>query len=146
MSDQKLKPDGTGYKLDGAKNRLELVPPDAIEGLGRVLTYGAQKYPAHNWARGMAWSRVYGAALRHLAAFWGGEDLDAESELPHLEHALCCLAFLVTYQRRGLGDDDRFEWPKAPVSAPAREICAYCDEPLAGAIVCGACGSGIGAE
>jgi hypothetical protein len=116
---EKLKPDNTGYKLDGDKNRLDLVPPDAVEALGRVLSYGAKKYPAHNWARGMAWSRPYAAAQRHLLAFWSGEDRDPESGLPHVEHALCCLAFLATYRVRGLGTDDRFDWPTPADVAPA---------------------------
>jgi hypothetical protein len=103
--------DNTGYKLDGDKNKIELVPPDAVEALGRVMTYGASKYPAYNWARGMAWSRVYGALMRHMLAFWNGEELDPESGLPHVEHALCCAAFLVVYTKRNVGTDDRFPYP-----------------------------------
>ena len=31
-------------KFDSEKNRLELIEPQFIEGLGKVLTYGSLKY------------------------------------------------------------------------------------------------------
>lgn len=84
-----------------------MIPPEALWALGAILTYGATKYEDRNWELGMRWGRIYAAALRHLLAWWAGEDFDKESGLPHLEHAFCCLAFLVTYARRGVGSDDR---------------------------------------
>jgi len=96
-----------GKKHDRGKNRLELIPPEMIEGLGEVLTHGAAKYGDHNWARGMRWSRYYGAALRHMNAFWSGQDHDTESGLLHLQHAACAVAFLIAYFQRGVGEDDR---------------------------------------
>ena len=68
-----------GVKFDRGKVRLDLVPTEAIHALGRILTAGAAKYGEHNWRKGMAWSRVYGAAQRHLTAFWSGDDIDGES-------------------------------------------------------------------
>ena len=99
--------DGQGTKHDQEKPRLELVPVSAIQALGSVLTHGAEKYRARNWERGLAWGRVYAAALRHLTAWWGGEDIDPESGLPHLHHALCNLAFLVEYETTHPDGDDR---------------------------------------
>lgn len=43
------------------------------------------------------------AAMRHLAAWRDGEQLDEESGLPHLAHALCCIVFLRELDRAGLG-------------------------------------------
>jgi hypothetical protein len=97
-------------KHDGGKVRLELVPPDVVFALGSVLTFGAQKYAANNWCKGMDWSRAYGALQRHLQAWWACRDLDAETGMSHLWHALCELAFLVTYEMRGVGRDDRHRW------------------------------------
>ena len=88
----------TGVKHDVGKNRLDLIPPEAIEALGWVLSHGSKKYGDNNWRGGIKYSRVYGATLRHLVAWARGEYLDKESELPHLWHALCELAFLVTYE------------------------------------------------
>jgi hypothetical protein len=96
-----------GKKFDGGKTRHELLDDDAIEGLARVLTFGAQKYAADNWRKGIEWRRLIGAARRHLAAFSRGEDLDPESGLPHLDHLACCVMFLSAYQKQGGGTDDR---------------------------------------
>lgn len=101
----------TPLKHDAHKVRLELLPPEFVEGVGRVLTFGASKYAAGNWAvgGGFAWSRLYGAALRHLFAWARGEDHDPESGLSHLYHAACMLAFLTAHIERGRGKDDRVE-------------------------------------
>lgn len=55
----------------------------------------------------MDWSRLYGAAMRHMLSWWSGDTVDPESGESHLWHALCCIAFLVTYEQRGKGTDDR---------------------------------------
>ena len=94
-------------KADTAKLRTDLIPPEAITGLARVLTYGVAKYEARNWEKGTKWGRLFGAGIRHLFQFWGGEDRDQESGLLHLEHALACIVFLLAYYRRGIGTDDR---------------------------------------
>ncbi len=33
-----------GLKHDGGKARLDLVPPEIIEAVGKVMTFGAKKY------------------------------------------------------------------------------------------------------
>ncbi len=55
----------------------------------------------------MDWGRCFGALQRHLWAWWGGEDKDAESDKSHLWHAGCMLIFLIAYEIRGIGNDDR---------------------------------------
>lgn len=99
-------------KFDSGKRRVDLVPTEAINALADILTAGAEKYGEHNWRHGMDWSRVYGAAQRHLLAFWGGDDIDEESGMPHLWHALTNIAFLVAYQAMSVGRDDR--WKQEP--------------------------------
>lgn len=96
-----------GVKFDGDKIRLELLPPELLTAVGTILTFGAKKYADRNWENGMDWSRVYGALLRHLNAWWSGEDIDPESGKSHLWHAGCCIAFLITYEQRGIGTDNR---------------------------------------
>ncbi len=95
-------------KHDGEKVRLDLLSLWATEGLGQVLTFGARKYAAHNWRKGMDWSRLMAAAMRHLSAFGRGENLDPDSGLPHIDHAAACIHFLSEYQKLGLGNDDRW--------------------------------------
>lgn len=99
--------DVEGVKYDDDKPRMDLIPPDVEEALGKVLTYGAQKYEDRNWELGMDWGRVYAAARRHLNAYWSGENIDPESNLPHIDHALCCIVFLSAYQKRNVGQDTR---------------------------------------
>ena len=62
-----------------------------------VYSYGAKKYAARNWENGMDWGRVYAATQRHLHSYWGGQDIDEESGLPHLAHATFGLLTLITF-------------------------------------------------
>lgn len=96
-----------GVKFDEGKVRLELLPPELLLGVGAILTFGAKKYADRNWEKGMDWSRLYGATLRHLVAWESGEECDPESGKSHLWHAACDIAFLMAYEVRGVGNDDR---------------------------------------
>lgn len=94
-------------KYDGEKVRLDLLPADPIIDVGKVLTYGARKYTAENWRKGLAWSRCYGATLRHLLAWHKGETNDPETGLNHLAHAACEIFFLLEFSRTHPELDDR---------------------------------------
>lgn len=96
-----------GVKHDGGKPRMDLLPPEALREIAAVLAMGAEKYDAHNWRRGFAYSRLIAAALRHLFAWVGGENKDPESGKSHLAHAACCLMFLITFEQTRTGTDDR---------------------------------------
>ena len=96
-----------GTKFDDGKNRLDLIAPEIIEELGLVYSYGTGKYEDRNWEKGMSWGRIFGAAMRHLWAFWKGEDMDPESGLNHLSHALWNVGALLTYYKREIGEDTR---------------------------------------
>jgi dATP/dGTP diphosphohydrolase len=91
-----------GRKDDQQKDRWDLLPTDAVRQVVKVLTFGASKYGDRNWEQGICYSRVYGAALRHLSAWWEKEDTDPETGLSHLAHAGCCIAFLLAYSLRGM--------------------------------------------
>ena len=99
----------SGRKDDSAKLRWDLLPPDATEEIVKVLMFGAQKYGDYNWARGMKWSRMFAALMRHMWAWWRGEGRDPETGLTHLAHAGCCLLFLLSYELRQIGEDDRHD-------------------------------------
>lgn len=94
-----VKIDGKGSKvaLDGSKLRVELVPPQFIEGVADILTFGARKYAAHNWMRGISWMGIIAGVLRHVYLFARGVNIDDESGKPHLFHAACGLLFLSWY-------------------------------------------------
>ncbi len=88
-------------KFDGEKTRYDLFSPKTLELVGDVFTFGAKKYADRNWEKGMAWSRMFNAAMRHLWAFWRGDRLDPESQLPHLAHAAWCVLALLHYDECG---------------------------------------------
>ena len=97
----------SGDKFDQAKPRMDLLDRAALEAIATVLTFGAQKYSAHNWRQGFVYSRLTAAALRHIHAFNDGEDLDPESGLPHIAHAGCCIMFLLNMVLTRPDMDDR---------------------------------------
>ncbi len=97
-----------GTKHDGEKPRMDLLDPLALEGLAKVLTFGAQKYAAHNWRKGIANTRLIAAMLRHLLAIMRGEDIDPESGLPHIDHVGCCWMFLSNNMKVRPEMDDRW--------------------------------------
>ena len=96
-----------GVKADAGKLGTHLLPTRPLEAIARVLDFGASKYAPNNWRGGIAYSRVYGAVLRHLWAWWRGEDKDPETGHSHLAHAGCCLLFLLAFEKRAIGNDDR---------------------------------------
>lgn len=80
-----------GAKLDAGKNRLGLVLLDfsrALQAVGEVGTYGANKYSDSGWIsvpNGEA--RYTDALLRHLMKEAAGEECDEDTGLRHAAHA-----------------------------------------------------------
>jgi hypothetical protein len=99
-------------KYDDEKIQLGLISTPFLNGLGKVLTFGAKKYAAHNWRNGFKASRLYDALQRHLVAWNSGVDLDEESGLPHLGHAAACLMFLYEQMETKPELDDRYKIQK----------------------------------
>jgi hypothetical protein len=96
-----------GVKFDQDKLRYDLIPPEAMEALATILTFGAKKYSDRNWEQGMNWGRLFRATLGHMWDWWSLKGNDPETGKSHLWHALCCVTFLVTYEMRKVGTDDR---------------------------------------
>jgi len=99
-------------KHDENKNRMDLLPPKALKGIGEIFTFGAKppKYTPHNYKEngGLDWTRVLAACYRHLNAWNDGEDNDNESGKSHLYHAGCCIMMLIDLVDSGIGKDTRF--------------------------------------
>lgn len=98
---------GEGRKDDVDKDPWHLAPWDAFRAIVSVLRHGAARYGDRNWERGMAWSRPFAALQRHLSAWWMREGVDPDTGMSHLWHAGCCIVFLIAYELRGSGADDR---------------------------------------
>ncbi|MBK8467977.1 MAG: hypothetical protein IPL32_19355 [Chloracidobacterium sp.] len=98
-----------GKKNDQDKPMMALLPQEALIEVAKVLTFGAERYGSWNWAKGLKYSRLLSAVYRHLAEVQQKTDIDPETGLQHTAHAICGLLFLLTYQLRGLGEDDRYD-------------------------------------
>lgn len=98
----------TGGQKGTKPERLDLVPAVPLLGWSRVLAYGADKYDEHNYRKGYKWSLSFAALMRHLWAFWNGEDTDPESGLPHLDHAMFHVGALRTFMEEHPDYDDRY--------------------------------------
>lgn len=79
-----------GAKLDAGKNRLGLVMfgfARALQEVGKVGTYGANKYTDDGWVSVPDGGRRYtDALLRHLMREATGEMLDPDTALRHAAH------------------------------------------------------------
>lgn len=93
-------------KQDSGKPDWTLFPYKGAEVVVRVLEYGAKKYTRDNWKANVGgdpvlvkeWlDRLLAAAARHLHAHLEGDEVDAESGLPHIAHAACDLLMFLWY-------------------------------------------------
>lgn len=84
----------------GAKGKksaeLHHLPMGPLLDVTRVFEFGSLKYGDYNYQLGIETSLFFDAAFRHMAAYWGGEDSDPESGLPHLAHAVANLLMLMS--------------------------------------------------
>lgn len=87
----------TGGEKGVKPERFDLLPTDALALIARHFGVGASKYADHNWRKGYEWSKNYAALQRHLNAYWGGEDVDAETGSLHLAAAGFHVLALLTY-------------------------------------------------
>ena len=90
-----------GVKFDGAKLRWSLLPLRAVEDVVKVLEFGAQKYAPDNWMKvPNARERYWDAAMRHLIEWKAGDKVDGETGISHLAHAVCCLLFMLWFDKQ----------------------------------------------
>lgn len=97
-----------GLKYDKNKPSMELIDPEFLEEMAKVLDFGKSKYSAHNWRGGIQWSRTLGAVLRHTLAYLKGEDLDQETGINHMAHVAVNAMFLVWFAKHRKDFDDRY--------------------------------------
>lgn len=99
----------TGGEKGQKPERFDLIPYDALAKIAEIYHYGTHKYSDWNWRKGYDWSLSFGAAMRHLGAFWEGEDIDPESGLPHIAHAGFHIMALLTFMEEHPELDDRYK-------------------------------------
>lgn len=102
-----------GLRDNKGKARHSLVPTSTLTAIAEVIhkssTEGGGKYPLHNWRKGLPWTDVADSAARHIRDFLDGKDIDKESGLHTLKHALTNLSFLVEYLETCPELDNRYK-------------------------------------
>ncbi len=106
-------PDGDLQKAktdDSGKPPLATLPWKALRKVSQVQAYGHKKYgDFYNYKKGMEATRQLGCAIRHIADYMDGIDLDKESGQSHLAHAACRILFALENESDGKLVDDRFK-------------------------------------
>lgn len=103
----------TGGQKGSKLARFDLIPPGPLRELAEHYGKGALKYEQvnglDNWRNGYEWSLSYAALMRHLNAFWSGEDIDEETGSKHLAAAAWhCMTLMEFMERPDLARfDDR---------------------------------------
>lgn len=92
-----------------------LIPPRFILALAKHFGQGSLKYSRHNWRKGYDWELSYNSAMRHLLAFWDGEDIDPETGSPHVVAAAWHCAALYTFMEEHPELDTRWSTVKESV-------------------------------
>lgn len=99
------------------KVSLSKIPVAGLIHEAMAMKDGAAKYGPHNWRENPVIGTVYvDAALRHIFAWFDGENEAADSGVHHLGHAKACLGILLDAMETGNLDDDR------PIPGKAAEM------------------------
>jgi len=98
------------YRLNKGKAELHYIPFKVLMKVAEIFSFGAEKYLPFNYKTKKALPDVsfINSALRHIGAYNDGEDLDPESKLHHIDHAIVNLLMLRDVQLIGKGRDYRF--------------------------------------
>jgi|GEM_PF-2706400 len=115
-----LKDKGTNPKTLMGRRKvpmLSVIPPAALVHLGTAMRYGAHESPRadgsvgygpYNWRDQPVEASVYvDAAFRHISEYWDGQEVDRDSKVHHLAHAMATLAILLDAIENETCKDDR---------------------------------------
>lgn len=104
------------------REKLDALPYDLVpfqeftEAYVRVAEYGAKKYEAWNWSKGLSRVQLLSSLLRHTFAYLRGEERDSGpkgSGLLHTDHIVWNAVTLVHNVHWNLEDGRRPEPPRA---------------------------------
>ena len=115
MSNENEEAQMRGWKDTNPKDALGIrrAPLSTISGpvlyeIGLAMLEGAYKYGRHNYrVSGVRHSVYFDALMRHMWAWWEGEDIDPKSGLHHLSKAAACIFVMRDSIVKGNDVDDR---------------------------------------
>lgn len=96
--------------VGSTKVDLALIPSSALVATALAMTDGALKYDPYNWREQgkPVQARTYiSACMRHVWKWFEGEEIDPDSGVHHLGHAIACCAILIDAQSIGQLADNR---------------------------------------
>lgn len=94
--------------IGATKPRLSLVTPAGIIYEALAMANGCEKYGAYNFRDKKVQAMIYiEACQRHLLSWLDGEEIAADSGVPHLAHAKACLGILIDALETGNLIDNR---------------------------------------
>lgn len=97
------------------REKLNALPYDLIpfqefsDSFVRVAEFGAKKYEAWNWSKGLSRVQLLSSLLRHTFAYMRGEERDSDSGLLHTDHILWNATVLSHNVHWNLEDGRRIE-------------------------------------
>lgn len=95
-------------KTKSGKPRQSILVEKFVDEMVGVMQHGADKYDDWNWLEGNSWSCYVDAMRRHIRAWNGDAEVNAEdSKRHHLAHVACNAMILYVYEMHKLGVDDR---------------------------------------
>ena len=89
-----------GMKFDEDKLRYDLIPPEILLWLAELYTHGAKKYAPNNWKQ-VSTEKYIAAFYRHFNDWRLGINLDKDSSMHHLKHALWNIATIAWLEIEG---------------------------------------------
>lgn len=96
--------DAVGIK----KVPMSCVSAPVVMEMALGMMEGARKYGRHNYRiAGVRASVYYDATMRHLMAWWEGQDIDPDSGLSHISKAMSALHVLRDAMLNDKWNDDR---------------------------------------
>lgn len=87
------KKEEKALRYNEGKLPWHLVDFRALEPMVRVLAYGAKKYSADNWKKGLSLTEIRDSFIRHMKEWNSGQEIDPESGESHIGHMMCNLLF-----------------------------------------------------
>lgn len=97
------------------REKLNVIPYDLVpfqemtDAFARVAEFGAKKYEAWNWSKGLPRVQLICSLLRHTFAYLRGEERDADSGLLHTDHILWNAVAITHNVHHNLEDGRRVE-------------------------------------
>jgi hypothetical protein len=102
------KPSNPKHALGIKKVPLHCIPCGPLMEVGLAFMEGGRKYGSHNYRKiGVKASTYYDAVMRHMMAWWEGEDIDKDSGVPHIIKTIACLFVLRDSVLMDNCEDDR---------------------------------------